>query len=64
MSKKKAPSNKDKLMDIKLRALCELVQLSLEIHKLKPFVGETQMEAAERIKKHTGNLAVIMKELV
>jgi len=42
--------------------LCEVVQALLEIDNLRPHVSLMQLEAAERIRKHLGAIADMVKE--
>lgn len=46
--------------DIKCKILIELLRAMLEIENLKPFVGDSQLEASNKIKDHLAYIAEIV----
>jgi len=46
----------------KVLIMSEVVLALLELENLKPHVSETQQEAADRIRKHLGEIADMVKE--
>jgi hypothetical protein len=53
---------KDKQLRRDIMILREAIGATLELSNLKPFVSEMQMDAADRISKHLGNISKIMED--